>query len=120
MRDDEISAGVAHLCAVDNVFVDIVDRVGECGLRPDRDPFTALARAIVGQQVSVHAAAAIWSRFVVAGGVDGTVTPRSVAAVDADVLRAAGLSGAKVRYVRDLAEKFLDGTIDSGRFDSMD
>jgi DNA-3-methyladenine glycosylase II len=119
MTIDEVAAGVAHLSAVDGVLADIIERAGDCELRPDRDPFTALARAIIGQQVSVHAAAAIWSRFVIAGGAGGRTTPESVAGADADVIRAAGLSGAKVRYVRDLAEKFLDGTIDSGSFDSM-
>lgn len=120
MTSDETVAGITHLCAIDSVLAGIIERVGECGLRPDRDPFTALARAIVGQQVSIHAAAAIWSRFVLASGADGEVTPGSVAAADVDTIRAAGLSGAKVRYVRDLADKFLDGAIDSAGFESMD
>jgi DNA-3-methyladenine glycosylase II len=120
MTPDEIATGIQSLSLADNVLSRIIERVGACGLRPDRDPFTSLARAIVGQQVSIHAAAAIWSRFVTAAGIAGEVTPESVALAEFDALRSAGLSGSKARYVQDLAARFLDGTIQPDALGSMD
>ncbi len=75
------------------------------------DPFVALLRSIVGQQLSTASAEAIFGRFVALG--DGTtLTPADVlAASDAD-LRRVGLSRRKVEYVRDLAARVEDGRLD--------
>ena len=75
------------------------------------DPFVALLRSIVGQQLSTTSAEAIFGRFVaLAGG--GALTPAVVlAASDAD-LRMVGLSRRKVEYVRDLAARVEDGRLD--------
>jgi DNA-3-methyladenine glycosylase II len=78
-------------------------------LQRRHDPFTTLARAIVGQQISVKAADSIWRRFVatVRPGTRSTAFPRLdpviVAASDVASLRDCGLSGRKVEYLRDLA-----------------
>jgi DNA-3-methyladenine glycosylase II len=75
------------------------------------DPFVALLRSIVGQQLSTTSAEAIFGRFVGLAG-DGVLTPIVVlAASDAD-LRKVGLSGRKVEYVRDLAARVEDGRLD--------
>ncbi len=82
-----------------------------------RDPFEALCRAIVGQQLSVKAAATIYARF---GTIYGTApTPRAVSKTPIAKLRAAGLSGQKASYVQDLARKFLDCTIEPSKFGKM-
>ena len=73
------------------------------------DYFGALARSILYQQLAGKAAAAIHGRFVEALG--GKVTPKRVLAAPPESLRAAGLSGAKLAAVRDLAEKSTDGTV---------
>lgn len=119
MTPEEITAGTAHLSMIDSALAAIILRVGPCALVPDTDPFKALARAIIGQQVSIHAAAAIWGRFESLCGPGSGVTPASVTTVAVEELRSAGLSGAKARYVHDLSAKFLDGTIEFGRLDSM-
>ncbi len=90
-----------------------VDRRGS---RPD--PYQALARAIVGQQLSTKAARSIWER--VAGLFDGTPSPKQLLAADPQTLRDAGLSWAKVAYVRDLAEHVEDGELDLGRLPELD
>ncbi len=83
-----------------------VDRRGS---RPD--PYQALARAIVGQQLSTKAAATIWGRITdLFGG--GTPTPQQVIDADPRELRDAGLSWSKVAYFRDLAEHVTDGELD--------
>lgn len=78
------------------------------------DPYEALARAIVGQQLSTKAAASIWERLL--AGFGGSVPrPSEVLAAEPEDLRAAGLSWAKVSYLRDLAERIADGELDLTR-----
>ncbi len=73
------------------------------------DAFVTLARAIVGQQVSVLAADRLWARLTAALG---AVTPQAIVGAEVAVLRAAGLSQRKVEYLRDLAAHFVSGGID--------
>jgi DNA-3-methyladenine glycosylase II len=86
-------------------------------LRTRGNPFQTLARAIVGQQISVKAAQSVWNKAVAALG---AMTPDNVvAAAEAD-LRAAGLSRPKIGYLRDLATHFLDGSIKPRRWRNLD
>ncbi|HET8567801.1 MAG TPA: DNA-3-methyladenine glycosylase [Candidatus Limnocylindria bacterium] len=76
-----------------------------------RDPFGSLLRSIVGQQLSVAAARSIFARLVEANG--GTSpTPEELLRLRAGTLRRAGLSAAKVEYVRDLARHVLRGDLE--------
>lgn len=102
--------------AADPVMRRVIGALGEVsvGIEPDR--FTALARAIVGQQLSTAAAATIWRRFAALGPVE----PVAVLSLGDDVLRGVGLSGAKVRYVRDLAEHVASGRLDLAALDRME
>lgn len=97
----DYSDAVAHLRAADPVLVPLIDAVGPCLLAPTGHSFATLADAIVSQQISVQAAATIMRRLGEALG--GAVSPGAVLASDDATLRAAGLSGQKVRYLRDLA-----------------
>jgi len=72
--------------------------------------FTKLCDSIVSQQLAVKAADAIWGRFV-ALLPDELVTPEAVLALPEQQMRDVGLSWAKVRYVRDLAEQSMQGKI---------
>ncbi|QQG37772.1 MAG: DNA-3-methyladenine glycosylase 2 family protein [Candidatus Kaiserbacteria bacterium] len=80
--------------------------------------FPALLRSIVYQQLSGHAARAILARVLVLFP-RGKPTPRRLIKLPAGKLRAAGLSVQKISYVRDLAHKCLDGTIDEKQFPTM-
>ncbi len=80
------------------------------GRRPG-DAYGALVRAIVGQQLSARAARTIYERVTGLFG-DRTPTPRELLDTEPDVLRGAGLSGAKVAFLRDLAEHIEDGELD--------
>ena len=87
------------------------------------DPFTTLARAIVGQQISVKAANSIWTRFVAASGatLEGTVLdPFRVSRLRMPTLRRVGLSERKADYLRDLARHFATGAIDPAEFPALD
>ena len=72
--------------------------------------FEGLFRMIVEQQVSVVAAAAIWSRVV--EGLDGDVSPEAVLAREVETLRGFGLSGQKARYGHEIARAHVEGAID--------
>ncbi len=81
------------------------------------DPFMTLARAIVGQQISVKAADAVWGRLV---QVPQRFTPAHVLKVEADTLAACGLSKRKCEYVRDLASHFHAGKIHVQSWEDME
>jgi DNA-3-methyladenine glycosylase II len=80
------------------------------------EPFLTLARAIVGQQISVKAAQSVWDRLVVCVG---DVTPAGILARPRPQLRACGLSDRKTEYIADLAQHFADGMIHVGRWPQM-
>ncbi|HEX2199431.1 MAG TPA: DNA-3-methyladenine glycosylase [Burkholderiales bacterium] len=80
------------------------------------EPFMTLARAIVGQQISVKAAQSVWDRFAACVG---EVTPQQVLLKDRPVLRACGLSDRKTEYIADLAQHFADGKIHVQRWPQM-
>jgi DNA-3-methyladenine glycosylase II len=114
---DQLEQGVAHLRAADSTLAEIIDRVGVKALgdprrgRP-RDHYGALVRSIVGQQLSTKAAAAIYGRLTDHFG-GRTPAPEEVLAADPEELRAAaGLSRAKVGFLRSLAEHALDGSLE--------
>jgi len=99
----------------DPVMARVVGAVGEVSVGVEPDAFIALAGAIVGQQLSTKAAATIWGRFAALG----PVTPEAVLGRDPDELRAVGLSGAKARYVQDLASHFATGELDMAELEGL-
>lgn len=76
--------------------------------------FHALVRSIAYQQLSGKAASTIFGRFETECGVR-KLTPAAVLAVTEERMRAAGLSGQKSRYIRDLAEKTASGLVKFGK-----
>ena len=110
-----------HLAKRDRVMRKLIPMFGEARLQSRRDPFTTLARSIVGQQVSVQSAQAVWDRFVALGGADSRrVRPAAVTALDVEDMRQAGLSARKVEYLRDLAEHFQDQSLHVAQWQRMD
>ena len=99
----------------------LLDRVGEPTLddRPRVDHYSALVRAIVGQQLSVRAARAIHGRLL--EQFDGSPpTPEQILSRDPEELRSAvGLSRAKVSFLRSLAEHVIGGSLELERLDSL-
>ncbi len=118
------ATAVAGLRASDPVLRDLIDDLGSDGLfdrlagRP-REQYGALVRSIVGQQLSTTAARAIFTRLTDRYG-GRTPTPDEVLAEDPEELRAAaGLSRAKVQFLRSLAEHVLDGSLEFDRLDEL-
>ena len=86
------------------------------GSRPDA--YEAIARAIVGQQLSTKAAASIWGKLQDAFG-GKMPTPGELLGADDDVLSGAGLSRAKAGFLRDLATRVTDGRLDLKRLPDL-
>src|SRR5256712_17578 len=80
------------------------------------EPFVTLARAIVGQQISVKAAQSVWDRVVTCAG---AVTPEGILLKKPAELRACGLSDSKTEYIVDLARRFADGLVHPYRWPEM-
>jgi DNA-3-methyladenine glycosylase II len=115
---------LAHLRASDPVLAEIIERVGKISNaregRPERDDhYGALVRSIVGQQLSVLAARAIYGRLT--ERFHGRApTPQEILADEPEELRAAaGLSRAKVGFLRSLAEHVLSGELELERLDEL-
>ena len=104
----------------DPVLRDLMRRYGPCGLADSQhtDPFRALVRAIISQQLSTQAAATIARRFDAL--FDGKATPARVNAAPDDQLRGVGLSGQKLRYMRDLCARIEGGLLPLAALDRMD
>lgn len=115
------SAAVEHLRS-DPKLAAVIAAADEADLfaweraRQWQSPFETLVRAIAGQQISTYAAAAIYGRLVTL--VD-PLTPVGVLARSEEELRAVGLSGRKVLYIRDLAERAIDGRLELDRLDEL-
>lgn len=109
----------------DRVLRRLIKRYPGVHLKQRSDAFTTLARAIVGQQISVKAADSIWRRFV-AIVTDAPpsefppLAPERVAGGSAPALRGCGLSERKVEYLMDLAQHFASGRLDPKRWKALD
>ncbi|MBI3045547.1 MAG: DNA-3-methyladenine glycosylase 2 family protein [Betaproteobacteria bacterium] len=106
-----------ELAERDEVLCSLVERFQGLALGSRGDAFSTLARSIVGQQISVKAAQSVWDRL---SGRLIAVTPASVSHARTTTLRACGLSGQKALYLRDLARKFLDGTLDAAGWHALE
>ena len=112
----DAGAAVAALRRSDPALARAIDTFGPFAMRRRamRTPFEALLRAIVYQQLSGRAAGAIHAR-VLALFEGGRPSPRALAAMSDDALRATGLSRAKAAAARDLAEKTVARVVPGGR-----
>jgi DNA-3-methyladenine glycosylase II len=108
---DRWSEAVAHLRAADPVLARVIDRVGPCTLEPrrGRSHFGTLLRSIVFQQLSGKAADTIHRRFLAL--FRGPPSPSALLSVPEPLLRGAGLSRAKAKSVRALAQACAAGAV---------
>lgn len=100
----ELEAHISALINIEPRFAPIYEQVGVPDLRHNAGGFTQIMRAMVGQQLSVAAAASIWQRLVDRG----LTTPAAIHAATDEDLRTQGLSKQKIRYTRSLVEHDID------------
>lgn len=109
-----MTEAITHLQQADPVLGEIIARVGAYRIE-FRDPsFETLVKSIVYQQLSGRVASVIFSRLVAAAG--GKLTPENILKLRPVRMRAAGLSGQKTAYIRDLARQTRDRRV---IFDSL-
>jgi DNA-3-methyladenine glycosylase II len=107
--DDDVRAGVRALRRKCAILRHAHDIAGDPPLRRREPGFEGLARIIVGQQLSIASAAAIWGRF------EEALRPLNAAKVLAapdELLRAAGLSGGKIKTLRAISTAVNSGQLD--------
>jgi DNA-3-methyladenine glycosylase II len=107
----------AELMKRDRIMKKLIPQFGDLHLRARSDPFTTLARSIVGQQISVAASEAVWQRFLAACP---KCTPAQVLKAGPADLAACGLSKRKSEYILDLAEAFKAKRVHVDNWAEMD
>lgn len=110
-------AGLRWLAAADADLAAIEPRCGPLPWRRRPPGFPGLLQAIMGQQISNHAAGAIWRRLA---ALPGALEPAGLLRLDDDALRAAGLSRPKMAHSRALAVAFAEGRLDADGLAAMD
>lgn len=106
----------AAVAAADPAFRPVVAKAPLCTIgsgRREGSHFHSLVKSVIAQQLSSRAADTISERL--AAVLDHEVTPATVLALDENLLREAGLSGAKVRTIRGLALALHSGELDLDR-----
>ncbi len=133
----DLQAALRHLRNVPGPMTDLIRHHGPPELRRSRNSFASLTRAIISQQLNGKAADTILSRFLAIYAAEPASRrsrsaspissqkrrfprPEQVRQTSVETLRGAGLSRAKAASVRDLAQKYCDGTLVPRRFSSME
>lgn len=106
-----------ELATRDAVLKSLIGQFKGLALGSRGDAFQTLARAIVGQQISVKAAQSVWNRLTAEVK---TVTPAALQNADITRLRACGLSGQKAAYLLDLAGRFHSGALNTVSWPELD
>ena len=110
---DEVSDA---LTAADPSIGRVISRVGSVEVQSGPARFAALARTVIGQQLSESSASAIIARVER----DIGLSPEAVVAASDDAMRVAGVSGRKSAYLRGIAQAVLSGELDLDALDALD
>jgi DNA-3-methyladenine glycosylase II len=108
---------ITHLKKNDPILKTVIEGVKLRNISRTRGHFEALIEAITSQQLSVKASDTIFKRFAALVPGKKFPTPKDILKMPARKIRKAGLSGMKVKFVKDLSKKVLDGTVDLKRID---
>ena len=106
-----------ELARRDSVLRTLIPRFPGIALGSRGDAFSTLVRSVVGQQISVKAAQSVWQRVTDRVGI---VSPDALFRARRSSLRKCGLSNQKAGYLKDLAHRFRDGTIDTTRWHALE
>jgi len=110
--------GIRHLKRSDPILARIISRVGPVKFELDDDHYEAVVGSIIFQQLAGSAARAILNRFKQLYG--GRIpSPREYLSTDVEKLRGSGLSPQKISYIKDLAERIENGTLDLKRLENL-
>jgi DNA-3-methyladenine glycosylase II len=107
----------ADLVKRDRILKKLIPKFGPVHLSSRADPFVTLARSVVGQQISVASAQAMWQRIVAACP---KLVPQQIIKLGQDNLLNCGVSKRKAEYILDLAHHFVSGALHVGKWTSME
>ena len=107
----------AELMKRDRIMKRLIPQFGDMHLKGHPDPFTTLARSIVGQQVTPKAADAAWTKL---NTCCPKLTPAQIIKLGAEQLSACGLSKRKTEYILDLADHFKAKRVHTNLWSEMD
>lgn len=113
---EKLKEGADHLASVDPILKKVIDDAPLPTFTPHRNYYQELVESIVSQQLSVKAAATILKRFKSLFMSDFP-SPDEILDEDIETFRSVGLSRQKATYIRDLAQKVIDGSV---KFDHLD
>lgn len=108
---------VDHFKKNDLVIFELIERIGMVEVSKSDNYFHNLCRSICGQQLSTKVVQVIFDRFKNLLP-EQLVTPEEVLKIKDDDLRAIGLSLSKISYIKDLAQKVVEGVVDFSQIDS--
>ena len=111
---------VQEIAHTDKRFAKVIETSELCDIgtsNPERSHFETLVSSVISQQLATAAARTIKERFAVECG---KITPKNVAAMEIEQMRAAGLSGAKAKTIQGLASSALDKSVDFKKLHEMD
>jgi DNA-3-methyladenine glycosylase II len=115
---ERMRAALRHLRATDPVVGELIERFGPYRLRSTRSAFQVMLETIVSQQLSTHAARAIYRRVAQTTG-GGVPTPEKILSLSRPELVACGLSRSKAAYVHNVAGAFGEGGYDRRRLSRL-
>ena len=114
-----VQKAVNALRELDPELVPLLDAFQIEDLKPQPDYYRSLTRAIIYQQLSGKAAKTISDRFIALYHGKNYPSPDDVLKTDHEILRSVGLSNAKVKYIKNISQAFLDGSIDYKNLDNF-
>jgi len=114
-----IQKAVTALRKLDPEMAPLLDAFQMEDLQPETDFYRSLTRAIIYQQLSGKAAKTISDRFVALYKEKKYPSPKDVLKTDHEILRSVGLSNAKAKYIKNISQAFLDGSVDHQNLGSL-
>jgi len=108
-----------HFKSSDPILYSLINFIEPFKLQIHPDPFYRLLRSIVGQQLSVKAASTIFERFENLFP-KKNITPKGLLKLSDENMKSVGLSRQKISYLKDLAAKVIDGTVELNKFGELE
>ena len=108
---------VSYLSDTDKIMKNIINKHKDDYIKSRGEPFNALCRTIIGQQISVKAAASIWNKFELGAR---KINPKSIIKYGNDNIRSCGISNRKVEYIMGLSNFFIENPNVINSWEAMD
>ena len=104
-KADWWNVAVSYLSDNDEIMKNIIEKHKDDYIKSRGEPFNALCRTIIGQQISVKAAASIWNKFELGAK---KINPKTIIKYGNDNIRSCGISNRKVEYIIGLSNFFIE------------